>query len=275
MARAENPGGIRGVSFLSEWREPVNKNIAVILAAGKGSRLGDLVQSRPKPMVPVCDTPMIDNLMSNLAACGIRETVVVTGYLADTLERHLETTFGRQSTLHFVRNEQFDRTNNVYSLWLAKQFLGDGFLLFESDVFFAGAILRELVDHQRENVMVVDRFDRHMNGTVVGLSEDGSVSGMYLKSQQGAGFDFTDTFKTVNFYKFGAPYVQRALLDGMDRHVREGDVNIYYEQVIKEHIDDGVGFHGLRTGKHHWWEIDTVEDLDIASRLFTPKRLAA
>jgi len=245
----------------------VKRKIAVILAAGKGTRLGQEGLSRPKSMTRIENTRIIDNLMLGLVRNGFAEAVVVVGYLEQKLRDTLKR-FKSLIRITFVVNRDFATTNNIYSLWLARRYLRDGFFLFESDVFFEQPLLRRLVECKHPNVMLVDRWRREMNGTVVELGGHDYVKEMYLKTQQGQGFDFGDKFKTVNFYKLSASYAGKSFLAKLDRHIRRKDVNVYYEQIIKEDIDEGHSFYGLKAGSSRWWEIDTPEDVRLANGLF-------
>lgn len=245
----------------------MKRKIAVILAAGKGTRLGQEGLSRPKTMTRVENVRIIDNLMLSLIRNGFKEAVVVVGYLEQKLRDGLKR-FQSLIRVRFVVNPVYESTNNIYSLWLARRYCHDGFYLFESDVFFEPPLLRKLVECKHPNVMLVDRWRREMNGTVVELKEHDYVKEMYLKTQQGEGFDFEGKFKTVNFYKLSSKYVRDSFLVKLDRHIRRKDVNIYYEQIIKEDVDDGHSFFGLKAGAGRWWEIDTPEDVRLANRIF-------
>ncbi len=240
---------------------------AVILAAGRGVRLAPRTEHQPKPLTPVNGTSIIDNLLSALDSAGVQDVVIVTGHLAESLERHAREHVGR-CRLHFVHNERFATTNNIFSLWLAREFFGEGLLLFEADVFFERGLVHAMIENQHENVAVVDRFRAPMNGTVVERGPDGFASTMHLGKEQ-AELDLTRFHKTVNFYRFDGQYAREILLPGLEQHVSSGELNSYYELVIKESIDQGSGrLHCLETGPHRWWEIDTEDDLRIAEAMF-------
>src|SRR5688572_3982213 len=110
------------------------QSIGVILAAGRGSRLKELSLEQPKPMITVNNVTIISNLIQQLIEANIQHVVVVIGYMAEKLRDHLAP-FENQVKLTFVENDIYDKTNNIYSLWLAKDYLKNGFFLFEADVF--------------------------------------------------------------------------------------------------------------------------------------------
>lgn len=243
---------------------------AVILAAGRGSRLKERTLEKPKPMTKVNSITIIDNLMKELINQKINKIVVVIGYMADKLKLHLQK-FQDKVNLLFVENHDFATTNNIYSLWLTRAEIKRGFFLFEADIFCEEKLINELVNSSHHNIIVVDRFSEEMDGTVVELTEDNIVKEMYLKRHQGEGFSFYEKYKTVNFYKFGSYYVKKHLIPKMQEHIKRKDVNVYYEQIIKEDIDEGYQFYALETGSNLWWEIDTPEDLEKTKEIFQDK----
>ena len=104
---------------------------AVVLAAGRGTRLGAITHDRPKPMVPVGGRPLIGNIAGAIAATGIRSLVVVTGYLAETVEDYLAA--ASPIPVSFVRQEH--RNGTAGAVRLARHALGDKpFLLSWGDI---------------------------------------------------------------------------------------------------------------------------------------------
>ena len=243
---------------------------AIILAAGRGSRLKEQTLEKPKPMTLVNKVTIIDNLIQELHSQKIKDIVVVTGYMSDKLEKHLQD-FYKDTNIIFVENELYHSTNNIYSLWLAKDYMENGFFLFEADVFCDEFLIHELVHSHHHNLIVVDKFRKGMEGTVVELTDDGLVKEMYLKRHQGEGFSYYQKYKTVNFYKLSGYYSQKYLIPKMENHIDRNDVNVYYEQIIKEDIDEGHSFYTLKTGDNRWWEVDTPEDLEKTRSMFNEK----
>jgi len=245
---------------------------AVILAAGRGRRLEAYCDEQPKPMTQVNGISIIENLVTQINRAGIQKIVLVVGYLASVLIEHLENAFSDQTIdWIFVDNPIYATTNNIYSLWLAKDFLQHGFYLFEADVFCEQQIVSQLIQHAKENVMVVGKFTEQMNGTVVSLTPQNIVDRMFLKRNQTADFSFDKKYKTVNFYKVGKTFANEFFLKKMDEHIQNEDLNSYYELIIQEAVRSKYVFHGLKTGKSKWWEIDTPEDLKIAEDIFHGK----
>lgn len=241
---------------------------AVILAAGRGSRLKELSLEQPKPMTTVNEAPIIDNLINILISVKIKQIVVVTGYFAGKLEQHIREKFSGQTEFIFVENKIFDKTNNIYSLWLARAYFKDGFYLFEADVFCQQSVIDNMVKHPQENIILIGKYTEQMNGTVVDLDRADFVKNMYLKRHQKNDFIFDGKFKTINFYKLSAEFVNRFFSAELNKHIKNEDINSYYELIIKKAIDLKYPFLGLQAKNEDWWEIDTIEDLQIAEKMF-------
>jgi choline kinase len=245
----------------------MSAKVGVILAAGRGSRLKELSLEQPKPMIRVNDVTIISNLVQHLISSKVETIVVIVGYMADRLKEHLAP-FQGQANLIFVENPIYDKTNNIYTLWLAKEYLLNGFFLFEADVFIEESIVSDFLKTPHNDVMLVDRFTPDMNGTVVDFDTTKRVKGMYLNRDQAGDFSFDDKFKTVNFYKISSSLAQSFFLPRLEEHITGKDTGSYYEVIIKEAIESGYTFYAFETGKRKWYEIDTATDLETAHRIF-------
>ena len=240
---------------------------AVILAAGKGERLGEITDRIPKPMVEVNGVKLIDNLINALISNQIKQIIVVTGYLHDELAKNLHQ-FKDKVDLKIIENEIYATTNNIYSLWKAEKYLRNGFFLFEADIFFDKLILKKLINSPQENVILVGKHNSQMEGTVVQLAENSTVTEMFLKRHQTTNFDFSEKYKTINFYKIGRQFTREFFHNKLRSHIEAEDLNSYYELIIEEALKENWQFYGLDAGELKWWEIDTQEDLQYCELLF-------
>lgn len=120
-------------------------NKAIILAAGKGSRLAPLTDMAPKPLVEVNGTPIIVNALENLAAFGIKDVYIVKGYLGDVLELRLGSHF-KNLNLHYILNKDYAGTNSMYSLLLGMKVIEqeEDIMVLEGDVFFEKSVFNNL-----------------------------------------------------------------------------------------------------------------------------------
>lgn len=250
---------------------------AIILAAGMGRRLGPLTADNTKCMVKVNGERLIDRLMSQLAPLGLDRIVVVTGYEGEKLRRYLTGTYGSSVPLLFVDNPVYDHTNNIYSLWLARDYLvADDTLLVESDLIFDDGIIRLALEAEAPNVALVAKYEPWMDGTMVTLTPDCHIERFVAGNN--LDFDETDTYyKTVNVYKLSRAFAAGTYLPFLEAYIRVMGNNEYYEQVLRvlTFIDNSDIVALPVTGKR-WYEIDDIQDLRIAETLFAsgPDRLA-
>ncbi len=251
---------------------------AIILAAGMGTRLRPITMSVPKCLVPVNSKPILEHQLDALLLAGIREVVLVVGHLGKSLSDNYGTSYCGMN-IHYVENRLYDRTNNIYSLWLAREHLNSQVLLLESDLVFEPELLERLVQTPEPNVAIVERFQPHMDGTVIltkGLGANGLwASGMVLKAHQGEDFDFASALKTVNIYKLSQELLQGQIVPELDSYIAQQRSDQYYEAVFADLIArDAMHLAVLEAAPHRWAEIDTLDDLQAAEELFAKEILA-
>lgn len=244
---------------------------AIILAAGMGKRLKELTRNNTKCMVEVNGVTLIDRVLHQLDALSLNRIVVVVGYEGHKLQEYIST-LTVNTPIEYVENPIYDKTNNIYSLWLAREELAkDDTLLLESDLIFEDSVLRALVDDPRDTLALVDKYERWMDGTVVKLDDEDRI----LAFVPGKQFDFREVsqyYKTVNLYKFSKHFSNSHYIPFLDAYSKALGNNEYYEQVLRviAMLDDPC-IRAKRLEGQKWYEIDDVQDLDIASSMFAPE----
>ena len=250
---------------------------AIILAAGMGTRLRQITMSVPKCLVQVNSKPILEHQLDALLQAGIREVVLVVGHLGKLLSDKYGTGYGGMD-IHYVENRIYDRTNNIYSLWLARQHLNRQLLLLEGDLVFEPEMLQRLIQTPEPNVAIVEEFQPHMDGTVIltkGLGANGLwASRMVLKAQQGDDFDYSSALKTVNIYKLSQEVLEDQIVPELDYYIAQQRSDQYYEAVYADLISrDAMHLAVLRAAPNRWAEVDTLEDLQAAEELFAKEIL--
>jgi NDP-sugar pyrophosphorylase family protein len=250
---------------------PETPRHAIILAAGLGSRLRPLTETRPKPLVEVHGTPILHNALANLAALGVTQTTIVVGYRKDDIMTSCGGAF-KGMTINYVESSEFERTGSAYSLWLARETLMDGDLfLLEGDVFFERSALARLLDHEGD-VAALDVFDEMMTGSAVILSDDGHVR-EFRMNQSSADLSTQPLYKTINLFRFGADTLMDHLVPRLDGVFAAGGSKAYVEQVLAGLIADGeLKIKGALCDDLRWFEIDSTADLCVAERIFRSRR---
>jgi len=246
----------------------------LILSAGMGTRLDPLTRTQPKCLVHVAGKPMMEYQLESLRRAAVKDCVIVVGYMADAVRNHFGSNY-RGISLTYVENKVYDQTNNLYSFWLAKAEFNDDILLLESDLVFDDRLVGQLVQMNEANVAIVDRFQSHMDGTVI-LANGGAAMSMVLKSDQGPGFDYRPALKTVNIYRLSRESLAKTILPEMESFLAKGRTNLYYEAVFASLISSGrMEMAVMNTGSKKWAEIDTLSDLREAERMFATTPAAA
>lgn len=244
---------------------------AIILAAGMGKRLKELTSNATKCMVEVNGVTMIERTLGHLEKLGLKRIVFVVGYEGQKLKEYVES-LHISTPLEFIDNEVYYKTNNIYSLYLAKEKLvEDDTLLLESDLVYEEAVIRKLVEHPYPSLTLVDKFESWMDGTCVTLDEDDNITAFLSKRE----FDFSKTdeyYKTVNLYKFSKEFSEKHYVPFLEAYCKALGTNEYYEQVLKviTFLDDPQ-IKAVKLDGEKWYEIDDVQDLDIAETLFATK----
>ena len=243
---------------------------AIILAAGMGKRLKDLTRNNTKCMIEVNGETLIERMLRQIDRLRLSKIVVVVGYEGQKLIDYVRS-LNVQTPISFIENPIYDKTNNIYSLALAKEWLvKEDSLLFESDLIFEDAVLDALINDPRETLALVDKYESWMDGTCIKLGEDDSIEAFV----PGKKFKFNEIknyYKTVNIYKFSKHFSETHYVPFLEAYQTALGQNEYYEQVLRViTMLDEPEIKAKRLEGQRWYEIDDIQDLDIAESIFTP-----
>jgi len=242
---------------------------AIILAAGMGRRLGSYTKENTKCMVPVNGVKLIDRVLTQLSQLSLQRVIIVVGYKGQELIKYLDHRYDDKLKIEFVNNPIYDRTNNIYSLSLVKeQMQEDDTILIESDLIFSDRLFKMLVDNECPNIALVAKYETWMDGTMVRIDGDGNIVNFVPKKA----FNYQEVdsyYKTVNIYKFSKAFSQTQYVPFLDAYCKALGNNEYYEQVLRViTLLDKTNLKALDIGNEKWYEIDDVQDLDIAETIF-------
>lgn len=234
-----------------------------------GRRLGDLTKDNTKCMVKVNGVALIDRLLGQLSALELNRVVIVVGYEGDKLIAHIGDRYAGRLNIEYIVNPIYDRTNNIYSLALTKDKLQeDDTLLIESDLIFDDKMFSLILGNPYPNLALVAKYQTWMDGTMVRIDEDNNVVNFITKSA----FKYSDVdyyYKTVNIYKFSREFLVQKYIPFLDAYCAALGNNEYYEQVLRVIcMLDNSELKALPISGEKWYEIDDVQDLDIAEALF-------
>lgn len=242
---------------------------AIILAAGKGTRLKPLTKSVPKALTEVNDVPIIINTLNILEKFNCREVIIVIGYLGDILVKKIGHYYGKMK-ITYVENTLYEKTNNVYSLYLTEKYVNDDLLLIECDLFYSESVIELIMDAEAGcNILVSDYNMSTMDGSVILVDKQDTIQGLVPKRNQGDGFDYSVAKKTVNIYKMKKEFMYNKFFPTLNAYIVSQSLNSYYELVIGGLIYwDSSDFALVHVDEMEWDEIDNIDDLQRAENKF-------
>lgn len=243
---------------------------AIILAAGMGKRLKELTSNNTKCMVRVNGVTLIERMLSQLDALKLSKIVIVIGYEGQKLVEFINT-LKTNTPIEYVDNPIYYKTNNIYSLALAKEHLvREDTLLLESDLIYEDAVLKKIIDNPYPSLALVAKFESWMDGTVVTLDDEDNIR-RFIPNRQFSFEEIPSYYKTVNIYKFSRDFSTTHYVPFLDAYCAALGRNEYYEQVLRViTLLDRPEIKAVRLENEAWYEIDDLQDLDIAESIFAP-----
>ena len=241
---------------------------AIILAAGMGSRLKELTSSIPKCMIEINGESLIKRLLKILIKYKVNDIVLVVGYKQEVLIDYISK-LELDIKVTYIYNKEYNTTNNIYSLFLAKpEILKEDILLLESDLIFDEQVIEKLISSPEKNLAVVSSYEHWMDGTCVKIDEKKNITNFIFSND--FNFNFTDKlYKTVNIYKFSLDFMKSYMIL-LETYLKIKDKKDYYETIFKYLIQiKPKELKALVLDNEKWYEIDNKEDLEIAEGLFS------
>ena len=238
----------------------MEKNItqAIILAAGMGVRLKELNRGVPKGFISLGnDKSIIEHSIDALLACGIKDIIIVTGFM----DKHYENLRSRYPQIKTVRNEKYSETGTMYSLWCARNLVNTDFILLESDLIYEIRAIKELLESTSVNSILISKKTDAGDEVYVGADDNWvkqiSKDRKTLSSIVG---EFIGISKLS--YDFYLKLIQRAEEDFDSNLLISYDMDCFVAVAEKNHL----GF--LKIEKLLWAEIDDVSQLNKAAKVW-------
>lgn len=222
----------------------------------------------PKCLAPVNGTPILINALTHLFDAGILETVIVVGHCKEKIYELVGDHF-RDMRIVYVESMDYASTNNIYSLWLAREHLCEDILLLESDIFFDRQLVDKMLSQGSDNHAAVARHQSWMSGTVASLDSSNNVQALLDTRHQAADFDYSKVYKTVNIYLLRREFLLRYFVPHIEAFIASGDVNDFYEVILHT-----AAYHrkynmaAVFCDDAKWYEIDDDNDRIVAEYMF-------
>ena len=235
---------------------------AIILAAGTASRLRPLTLHTPKCLLKVGERTLLERSMDALIKAGIREFCIVTGYLHEKIEDFVKQTYGESIDVCFIHNKDYETTNNIYSLWLARPKAdGQEVLLLDSDLLYDGQIVERVLADSHENVLTLIRHELGEEEMKVVMNEDGAITEISKTCNPALAAG-----ESLGIERMGKAYTT-ALYKELDIMMNQEHLeNTFYELAFLRLIAQGSTFSVLDVTELFSCELDTIEDFENAKQ---------
>lgn len=233
---------------------------AIILSAGQGSRLGHLVDDRPKCLIEFNGRSLLDRQLDTLEACGVHEAVVVTGFHDELVEEAI----ARRSSGPAVRtvfNPFYKVADNTGSLFMVSEDLAGDCLVWNGDTLVSRALMRRVVGNDRAGICVtIDRKSSYDEDDMKVIEEGGRLRAIGKRISHGVN---AESIGLLAFRSAGAEHFR----DAIDRAMRTPEgTTIWYLRVI-HHLAQNGEVWTLDIGGEEWGEVDFPADVEAANEI--------
>lgn len=241
---------------------------SIILAAGLGSRLGELTKECTKCMVKINGITLIERMLRQLDRYGMDRIIIVTGYKGDILKDYVQN-LRINTPVVFVDNSDYRHTNNIYSLWLTREFLEEmDSLVLESDMIFEDRVIEKMLAVDNGCGTFVARPRPWMDGSIVKLDKDNNIV-YFVDDEEVKRIDPSYYHKIVSIYKFKKRYVSEKYMTYLNEYVKKNKGNNLYESLLKViDLDVEKKIPAEILDEEQWYEINDIQDMDIAESMF-------
>jgi len=242
---------------------------AVILAAGQGTRIRSVQGEHPKCLIEVDNSTILDHQLEALSMAGVNEVAIVVGYEKAQIINHVTSRKpSRIQRIHFIENPAFAITNNIYSLWLALEWLrGESFIVLNADVILDADMIDSAVRSNAPISMIVDPLWR--DETMKVIIHGDRVMQMSKKISRER---FSGTYIGITIF---SKAIQAQFFHKMSALISAGRVNEFFNIAVQELVDEGVHVGCTSTDGMAWAEIDDPTDLSFAQQNVFPQLATA
>jgi NDP-sugar pyrophosphorylase family protein len=242
---------------------------ALILAAGIGKRLRPFTETMPKCMLPINGVPILVNALNILNNNGIKHVILVVGHKKEVIFKQIGNQYDGIK-VSYVVSEDYEKTNNIYSLWLAREYLGVNILLLEADIFFEDALIKRMLGKVKSNLAAVAQYTPQMSGTVVRVGDNNTITDFItIKHQENRSIN-SSMYKTINIYLYRKEFLDNYFVKKLNEYIAGGKVQEYYETILMNtDYQKKWPFKAVICNDIKWWEIDNIDDQAIAEEMFS------
>jgi choline kinase len=241
----------------------------LFLLAGRGKRLGEMTKKIPKPLVDVNGRSIILRSLEKLTKFKVNKIFIVVGYRYKKIISEVGKKYNGIEIV-YIRNSIWMRTNNMYSLYLAKNILlNDDVLIVEGDVLFTEKTVKKIFDCKYDNFVVVSPWKKGMDGGRLIVNSLNEVEDWSISRNGELGGK--STFKSVGIFKSHLTFSQNYFVPALVHYSKQAKArrNMYYDDILSKLVLKNFGMiKALNIGKSKWIEIDNKNDYLKALKMF-------
>ncbi|KGM96555.1 CTP--phosphocholine cytidylyltransferase [Clostridium botulinum] len=227
---------------------------AIILAAGKGTRLRPLTENIPKPLVKVNGKPIIERQIECLIEKGIQEIIIVTGYLAEQFN-YIQKKYD-YINIKLVHNENYDKFNNIYTMYLVKEYLKDTYVL-DGDIYINRNFIKSNIKEStyfgiNKNNFQDEWIIYEQNNRIVNINLESAVN------------EYKVILSGVSYWsaKDGI-LIKDILKETLKTNMW---TNLYWDNIVKDNLNK-VDVFLFKINSNDCFEIDNLKDLKKVEKL--------
>jgi choline kinase len=233
---------------------------AIILSAGRSRRLLPLTQNKPKCLLKMGGSTLIDRLIIALRDNGINSIVVVVGFQANLLKKYLVGKY-KDINWRFIENREYENTHPAYSLWLARDYIKDSIIYLNADILCDEKILKNIIESKHPSITALKKtkWDQEEVNIITNNNSQVVEIGKHITSEKSSG-------EFIGVTKFGPDFINH-LLKSLDFFIKNGQKNKFAADAINHAIQGGGVLYALDVSRYRAHEIDTIEDYEFAKTL--------
>ncbi|HPM43378.1 MAG TPA: DUF2284 domain-containing protein [Candidatus Omnitrophota bacterium] len=235
---------------------------AIILIAGREKKLAPLTDDIHQCLFVLKNSTVIEDMLSKLSRQGVREVTLVVGHKADMVKKTLGNRYGRLR-IKYIFNKDYSTTNVIYSLWLARKDMKDGFLLIDGDLICEEELLKRMIRSNKMDLIAVDYSQRLSKAHVIAKVVRDRVAAL---SKNMDTHDDAVFGRSIGIGKFSAA-TGGMLVDEITAVVKKGGIDLYYEDALNN-ILPKIALYTMDVRGLNWIEIDRTEQFEKAKKIF-------
>lgn len=243
---------------------------AIILCAGRGTRLMPFTNDKPKPLVEVNGQSILENSINNLINASYQSIIIVTGYKGQMIN-DIVSKYKSSIKIKCVYNEDWSTSNNIVSLWKVLDELQADVTLVDGDVFYNDSVLKAMNEMPTgKNYLVVSPLTSLMNGICV-TESDLLINGFYNVKDKLTHHD-KELLKTANICRISEGLCNY-LKERLSQEIEVGNTYRFYDELFEEAFHSNFEFHAIKLPNHSYYEIDDAYDLKLCEFQFSNDKL--